>query len=97
MTPSRARTATSAVIDVRLQTSDVLKSFPGHAFCDDCLAGKVGYPVREVRRARIGLAGSSEFEQETTFCSVCLEQKHVIHVAWLKFDVATDAEDPFEP
>lgn len=94
---SRSRSAASSVIDVRPQASEVLKSFPGHAFCDDCLAAKVGYPTRDVRRARIGLAGSSEFEQEMTFCSVCLEQKHVIHVAWLKFDVATGgSEDGFE-
>jgi hypothetical protein len=71
----------------------VLKSYPGHAFCDDCLAGKIGYATRDVRRARIGLAGSSEFEQETTFCSVCMEQKHVIHVAWLRFDVAAPAHE----
>ena len=94
---SRSRSAAPAAIDVRPQASDVLKSFPGHAFCDDCLAAKIGYPLRDVRRARIGLAGSSEFEQEITFCSVCLEQKHVIHVAWLRFDVATGAsEDAFE-
>jgi hypothetical protein len=93
VTPIRARSATSPIIDVRLQTSEVLKSYPGHAFCDECLAGKVGYPTREVRRARIGLAGSSEFEQEMTFCSVCLEQKHVIHVAWLRFDVAATPQE----
>jgi hypothetical protein len=93
---SRTRSAASALTDVRLQTSEVLKFYPGHAFCDDCLAGKVGYPVRDVRRARIGLAGSSEFEQEMTFCSGCLEQKHVIHVAWLRFDVPVTAGEPLE-
>ena len=94
--PARTRSTTPPSIDVRLQTSEVLKFYPGHAFCDDCLAGKVGYPVREVRRARIGLAGSTEFEQEMTFCSACLEQKHVIHVAWLRFDVAVRAEEQLE-
>ena len=94
--PARTRGATSPVSDVRLQTSEVLKFYPGHAFCDDCLAGKLGYPVREVRRARIGLAGSAEFEQEMTFCSACLEQKHVIHVAWLRFDIAVSAEEPLD-
>ena len=96
MTPTRSRAGTASATTLRHQTAELLKSYPGHAFCDDCLAAKVGHPTREVRRARIGLAGSNEFEQETTFCSVCLEQKHVIHVAWLRFDVAAADDDALD-
>lgn len=75
-----------AITDVRAQAAELLKAYPGHAFCDVCLAARLGLGVREVHHARIGLAGSTEFEQQTWFCSVCLEVKHVIHVAWLNFD-----------
>ncbi len=78
------------ITDVRLQAAEYLKAYPGHAFCDACLADKLGLGVREVRNARIGLAGSHEFEQEQGFCSVCLEIKHVIHVGWLHFDTPND-------
>jgi hypothetical protein len=63
-----------------------LRSHPGHAFCDGCLAQRLGSAVRDVRRARIVLSGSTEFDQEPWFCSVCLEYTQVIHVAWLRFD-----------
>lgn len=70
------------------KTAALLNAYPGHAFCDECLAGKLGVSLREVRHAQIVLAGSPEFEQQTWFCSVCLSVKHVIHVAWLRFDPA---------
>ncbi|MBI2205538.1 MAG: hypothetical protein HYU41_16960 [Candidatus Rokubacteria bacterium] len=81
-----------AITDARLQAAEHLKAYPGHAFCDGCLADKLGLGVREVRHARIGLAGSDEFEQQQGFCSVCLEVKHVIHVAWLHFEAPNDDE-----
>jgi hypothetical protein len=84
------------IADIRLQAAAVMKAHPGHAFCDACLAAKLGLAEREVRHARIGLAGCPEFEQQTWFCSVCLEVKHVIHVAWLHFDhPADDSPLPF--
>lgn len=79
-----------ATIDVRVQAAELLKAYPGHAFCDTCLSEKLHLSVRDVRYARIGLAGSREFEQQTWYCSVCLEVKHVIHVAWLHFESAAD-------
>ena len=80
----------SAIADIRLQIAECLKSHPGHAFCDSCLATKLGLRAREVHHARIGLAGSQEFAQESGFCSVCLEVKSVIHVAWLHFEAPDD-------
>jgi hypothetical protein len=81
-----------AITDVRLQTAELLKAYPGHAFCDACLADRLGLGIREVRHARIGLAGSDEFEQQPGFCSMCFELQHVIHVAWLHFDSPADDE-----
>lgn len=78
------------IADYRLQVAEYMKAHPGHAFCDACLAEKLALAVREVRAARIGLAGSAEFEQQTWFCSVCLQPKNVIHVAWLHFDAPGD-------
>jgi hypothetical protein len=86
---SRGET-TAMMTYIRSLATDLLKAYPGHAFCDACLAAKLGLEVREVRHARIGLAGSAEFEQQTWFCSVCLEVKHVIHVAWLNFETPLD-------
>lgn len=74
---------------------EFLKEYPGHAFCDECLAERLGLERREIHRARIGLVGSTEFDQHVWFCSVCLQLTHVIHVAWLAggtFDL-TDAAD----
>jgi hypothetical protein len=71
----------------------LLRAHPGHAFCDECLAQRLAVGVREVRYALITLAGSAEFDQETWFCSACLQQKHVIHVAWLRFDVPYVADE----
>jgi hypothetical protein len=82
----RVKQLTEPIADVRVHASAYMKSHPGHAFCDACLALKLGLGVREVRHARIGLAGCAEFEQQTGFCSVCLEVKHIIHMAWLHFD-----------
>ena len=78
--------------DHRVRTEDVLRAYPGHAFCDECLAQKVGMSMRAVRRARIALAGSVEFDQQVQFCSVCLRLRHVIHVAWLRFDAAPERD-----
>jgi hypothetical protein len=68
-----------------MRATEFLKDHPGHACCDDCLASRVGLTVREVRYARVRLAGSPEFEQHTWFCSFCLEVRDVIHVAWMHF------------
>ena len=86
------------IIETRVQTQTIefLKSYPGHAFCDDCLAERLGMDARDVRCARIGLAGSTDFDQHVWFCSVCMQRTHVIHVAWLAggtFDF-TDSVDP---
>jgi hypothetical protein len=78
------------IADIRLQIAIYLKAHPGHAFCDNCLAAKLGLGAREVHHARIGLAGSQEFEQHSAFCSSCLTMKNVIHVAWLHFDAPDD-------
>jgi hypothetical protein len=75
------------------EAARVLRAHPGHAFCDECLAQRLAVSAREVRYAFIALAGSHEFDQETWFCSGCLAQKHVIHVAWLRFDVPYVAEE----
>ena len=87
---NRAERYSAAIDDIRLQAAEYLKTHPGHAFCDSCLAAKLRLRAREVHHARIGLAGSHEFEQGTAFCSVCLEIKNVIHVAWLRFDAPDD-------
>lgn len=80
--------------EIRTLAEQFLKSYPGHAFCDDCLADRVGLELREVRYAKIALAGSAEFEQRTWFCSVCLEWRQVIHVAWLWF-TSTDSDPTY--
>ena len=79
--------------DHLVRTDDMLRAYPGHAFCDECLAQKVGTSARAIRRARIALAGSVEFDQQVQFCSVCLRLRHVIHVAWLRFDSAPEHDE----
>ena len=78
---------------IGVEAARFLRAHPGHAFCDACLAKRIAVSVREVRYAFITLAGSQEFDQETWFCSACLAQKHVIHVAWMRFDVPYVGED----
>ena len=86
----RSSSRAEPIADVRVHAAAFMKAHPGHAFCDACLAAKLGLAVREVRHARIGLAGCPEFEQQTGFCSVCLEVKPIIHMAWLHFDGPPD-------
>ena len=82
-------------ITTRVQEAaiDLLREFPGHAFCDQCLAERIGMQPREVRRARIALIGSSEFDQHVWFCSSCMRRTHVIHVAWLAEGMPNDLND----
>lgn len=74
------------------EVTQFLREHPGHAFCDECLAEKAQVGVRDVRRARIALAGLHEFDQERWLCSVCFALKLVIHVAWLSFDAPESTE-----
>jgi hypothetical protein len=78
---------------IGLESARFLREHPGHAFCDECLAQRLTVTLREVRYARIALAGSAEFDQEIWFCSACLAHKHVIHVAWLRFDAPHATEE----
>lgn len=59
-----------------------LNSYPGLAFCDECLADELGMTASEVRRVRSRLEGSPEFNQHTWFCSRCMRVTAVIHVDW---------------
>lgn len=85
----RAQTISTQVQE---QTMEFLKGFPGHAFCDQCLAERLGMQAREVRRARIALINSTEFDQHVWFCSVCMRRTHVIHVAWLDGGMPHDSD-----
>ena len=78
-----------------METAKYLRAHPGHAFCDDCLADRTGTAPREVRIARVALAGNAEFEQQIAFCSACLAFKLVIHVAWLHFEPAESPSTEF--
>jgi len=75
-----------------VEVARFLREHPGHAFCDDCLADRAQLAVRDVRHARIALAGVHEFDQETWLCSVCFASTFVIHVAWLSFDEPQSTE-----
>lgn len=59
-----------------------LNSYPGLAFCDDCLASELGMTTREVRRIKAGLERSPAFNQHTWFCSRCMRVAAVIHADW---------------
>ena len=87
----------TTITETRVQTvaTEFLKEYPGHAFCDECLAERLGLGRREIHRARIGLIGSTEYDQHVWFCSVCMRLTHVIHVAWLAGGTVdlTDAAD----
>ena len=82
--------------ELRSQTERLLREFPGHAFCDECLAQQLGVGLREVLHVYIGLVGRPEFVQETWFCSFCLRMTHVIHVDWLSFDPPAEDDDETE-
>lgn len=82
--------------ELRIQTERLLRDYPGHAFCDECLAQQLGVRLREVLHVYIGLVGRPELVQETWFCSFCLRVTHVIHVDWLSFDSPAEDDDEVE-
>ncbi len=67
----------------RAKVVEYLRIHPGHAFCDECLARKLGIGLEAARQARADLAGARDLDQETWFCSACLSVKPVLHVAWI--------------
>ena len=75
----------SAMNPMQAQTrvAEYLRIHPGHAFCDDCLAGKLGIGLAAMRLARAALASARDLDRETWFCSACMSMKDVLHVAWL--------------
>lgn len=76
------------------QVAAVLNNYPGHAFCDPCLAQKAKLDVSLVRDASVALARSTEFQRERWFCSFCLEVKDVSHVPWLDPPVPALSSEP---
>jgi hypothetical protein len=83
----------SSTTETRARTEEFLKAYPGLAFCDECLSERVGVGLKGVRRTRVALAGSLDFDQQEHFCSVCLRIRHVIHVTWARVDVAWGDRD----
>lgn len=69
---------------VEQQIATLLTEYPGHAFCDACLAQKLALDVALVAHASAGLAQARKFHGERWFCSFCLRTAQVIHVPWLE-------------
>lgn len=80
-TQAGGRAMTSMQAQTRV--AEYLRIHPGHAFCDDCLADKLGIGLEAMRHARGALASVHDLDQETWFCSACMSMKDVLHVAWL--------------
>lgn len=69
------------------RVAEFLSRNPGHAFCDDCLAERVGLDRTIVWEAAEALSPSSEFEVDEGICSYCLKAiEDVAHVEWVKPD-----------
>jgi hypothetical protein len=61
----------------------LLSDYPGHAFCDECLAQRLAVKTDLAWSAALELAESPDFQVDVGFCSQCLDRlEDVAHVRW---------------
>lgn len=77
------------------RVASLLNDFPGHAFCQDCLAERLAVPASAAWAAATALAAGPEFELGAWFCSHCLDRpKDVVHVRWIQPAATADSDRP---
>ena len=77
------------------RVASLLSDFPGHAFCEACLAERLAVPGPVAWAAATALADGPEFELGAWFCSHCLDRpRDVVHVRWIQPVGTADADRP---
>lgn len=77
------------------RVASLLGDFPGHAFCQDCLAERLSVPGPTAWAAAKALAAGPEFELGAWFCSHCLDRpKDVVHVRWIQPAATSEHDRP---
>ena len=78
---------------IRKRVADFLSRNPGHAFCDDCLAERIGLEKAAVWAAASQLSPSPDYEVDAGICSACFTHvEDVAHVEWVQPGPAAEPE-----